>query len=117
LIDFLGDNAGRVGQGYRWATALQDSWGGLLNNFWRPLSSDVHGAFGGSFLPLLGMIAPLGLLWPRRTPAVVWTLLVLCVVTCLYCLGAATPVHRLVWEVVPFQSTVRVPGRAALLLP
>jgi Bacterial membrane protein YfhO len=117
LGDFLGENSSRVGQGYRWATALQDSWGGLLNSFWRPLSSDVHGAFGGSFLPLLGVLAPFGLRSSRRTPAVMWLLLILCVVTALYCLGAATPVHAFVWHWLPFQSAIRVPGRAAVLLP
>ncbi len=117
VADLLAENGGRVGQAYEWSTAHQDSWGGTLNNFVRPFRSDVHGAFGGSVLPLVAVYAPFVIAAWRRVPVVIWVLVGACAAVCVVALGSATPVHRFVWTWLPLQLSMRVPGRVTLLLP
>jgi hypothetical protein len=116
-VEFLGQNAGRVGQDYAFTAGFSDTVRGTVANFFRPLESDVHGAFGGSALPLvLVCYVALALVgsrkpWPVLVPAL------LMAVTLLFALGKSTPFHRLVVEHIPGFSSFRVPGRANLMVP
>jgi hypothetical protein len=117
FFEVVRENGSRFAQPYEWSTSLQDSYGGVLRNFVSPFHSDVHTAFGGSFLPLLALLAPLLLTRFKRVPIAVWALTSTAVLVLLIALGSATPVHRVAWALLPLQSTMRVPGRVTLLLP
>ncbi|MCP4378622.1 MAG: YfhO family protein, partial [bacterium] len=79
--------------------------------------SDVHAGFGGSVLPLFGLVVLAFGLPFRRPPWIIGALLILTGLVLAHSLGAATPLHRLVWETVPLQQSMRIPGRATMLLP
>jgi hypothetical protein len=114
-VEFLAENAARVGQTYRWSTSLQDDALGLARGFALPLRGDVHGAFAGSVLTLVALLVPF--FAGRSMPRPLWALFAASWVVMLYALGDATPVHRWVWTLLPGQSSIRVPGRATQLLP
>jgi len=116
VLDFMRENGSRFAQSYKWSSAHQDSLGGLLCNFVRPFHSDVHTAFGSSALSSLALAAPL-LSGRRRIPVVLWIVSLLAVLVLIFALGSATPLHYFGWRVLPLQSTMRIPGRATMLLP
>ncbi|UCH98002.1 MAG: hypothetical protein JSV88_14430, partial [Candidatus Aminicenantes bacterium] len=116
-FDFLSSNVQRVGQSYKWSSQFSDTIGGMLNNFFSPLHSDVHGAFGSSSLILLIALVPLLYLIRKKVPisiSLVWTLVTL---VFLCSLGKAAPVHYFFWKYFPFARDFRVPGRIVMLLP
>ena len=102
---------------YAWTDSFRDRAAGDLNNFFQPLRSDVHGAFGGSRLILVGALLPLLLVVGARIPAPVWVAWAGGLVVFLLTLGGLTPLHRWMVEGVPFASQMRVPGRLSMLLP
>jgi hypothetical protein len=117
LLDFAAANAGRAGRSYAFAAGYTDTFIGTADNFLRPLRSDVHGAFGGSFLLTVGALLPL-LRWRgERLPRVIWLLWGGALLVFLHLQGARTPVHWLAWAGLPGGGFMRIPGRLALLLP
>lgn len=116
-FDFLTTNAQRVGQGYKWSLQFSDTIGGMLNSFFSPLHSDVHGAFGSSAIILLIALVPLLYLTGKKVPMAISLVWVLLTLTFLCSLGAATPVHYFFWKYFPFARDFRVPGRIVIIFP
>ncbi len=116
-FDFLTSNAQRVGQGYKWSLQFSDTIGGMLNSFFSPLYSDVHGAFGSSAIILLIALVPLLYLTGKKVPMAILLVWFLVTLTFLCGLGAATPVHYFFWKYFPFARDFRIPGRIVMLLP
>lgn len=115
-FDFYTMNVGRVGQDLDWSTADIGIFE-LLNNFFLPLHSDVHGAFGGSSILLLMLLLPLIRFFKIRIPLSVWGIWGIMVILLLYMLGEKTPVYKLAWQYIPFVSSFRHQGRASMVLP
>ena len=116
-FDFVLDNPMRHHASYSWTTGFSDTvWGGI-SAWFDSYQSDVHGAFGGTSLFLVGLLAALFMAreWhvPRAIRLVGWISLLVFIIS----LGAATPAHRLAYHLIPFFSDFRVPGRINLLLP
>lgn len=117
-LEFMKQNAGRVDQSYAFTVGYGDTVRGTLASFVRPLESDVHGAFGGTVLFLVVICSGLAALAARRrVPVSILLPLGVVVLTLLFALGRATPVHRWMVESLPLFSSFRVPGRMNLLLP
>ncbi len=116
-FEFIAGNSDRVGREYAWAVNYQDSFRGMVENLFDPMLSDVHGAFGGSSLTLAAFLAPLALLAGLRPGKAVLLLWGGVMLTLLCALGAATPLHRLLWEGLPLFDSFRVPGRISLYAP
>ncbi len=116
-FEFVKTNAGRVGRTYEWADMYRDTFTGTLNNFFHPLRSEIHGAFGGSSLYLPAVLTPLVLLFRVKIPRVIWGIMGLVLLVFLHIQGVRTPVHYLVWEHLPFASSFRIAGRVSLILP
>ena len=116
-FDFLVENGQRVLQNYQWSLDYTDSIGGMLNSFFAPLRSDVHGAFGSSSLIILIALVPLLYLMRIKVPTAITVLWGVLIVIFLICLGGATPVHYLFWKYFPLADTFRIPGRIALIFP
>jgi hypothetical protein len=116
-FDFIKLNDARVAQSYPWADTYRDTLIGTLNNFFLPLRSDVHGAFGGSPLLLMAALVPMMYLFKIRIPRVIWIVWAIAVLVFLHMQGARTPVHYLVWKFLPLYSNFRIAGRISLILP
>jgi hypothetical protein len=116
-FDFLTSNTKRVGQVYQWSLQFSDTIGGMLNSFFSPLHSDVHGAFGSSAIILLIALVPLLYLTGKKVPMAISLVWVLLTLTFLCSLGAATPVHYFFWKYFPFARDFRVPGRIVIIFP
>jgi hypothetical protein len=116
-FDFLTSNAQRVGQSYKWSLQFSDTIGGMLNSFFSPLYSDVHGAFGSSAIILLIALVPLLYLTGKKVPMAILLVWFLVTLTFLCGLGAATPVHYFFWKYFPFARDFRIPGRIVMVLP
>jgi hypothetical protein len=110
-------NDARVAQTYQWADTYRDTLIGTLNNFFLPLRSDVHGAFGGSPLFLMAVLMPTLYLFKIRIPRVIWIVWAVAVFVFLHMQGARTPVHYLTWRFLPLYSSFRVAGRISLIMP
>lgn len=115
-FDFLPYNELRTNNTYTWSTAYQDSWGGLFRSFYSPLSSDVHGAFGGSAIVILALLFPVAVVIYRKYLSIAWLTFMAAVFVFLLACGDATPIHRMVWEYLPMSSNFRVPGRYTLMI-
>jgi hypothetical protein len=115
--EFLKSNVSRVGRNYAWANMNLDSFIGTLNNFFLPLHSMPHTAFGGSSLILIPMLLPLIRVFKKKIPCSVWVLWGILIFIFLHMQGYRTPVHRWVWEYLPFASSIRVPGRISIIMP
>ncbi|MBN2803170.1 MAG: YfhO family protein [Deltaproteobacteria bacterium] len=116
-LEFVKENALRVGQDYAWSLAYNDTAGGILNSLLSPMESDVHCAFGGSNLILIALLAPLAFLAGKKTPFSIIALTGVIALIILAATGDSTPVHRLFWENVPLANTFRTPGRISMMLP
>jgi hypothetical protein len=116
-FDFVTDNIQRVGVSYDLADIDLDPFVRVINNFFRPLSSDVYGAFGGSSLILMAAILPVLRLFKVKIPFSVWIIWGLLLLVFLHMQGSRTPVHRLVWQYFPFASSIRVAGRISIIAP
>ena len=113
--EFISETAGRFEQTYQWSTNLQMNWLDLARALALPLAADVHGAFAGSLLAVVALLSPV--LGGRTTPPVIWGLFAAVLGVLLFSLGDQTPIHRFFWELLPGQSSMRIPGRATQLLP
>jgi len=116
-FDFITTNAGRIGLDYKWSLQFSDTLGGMLNNFFAPLYSDVNGAFGGTTLILLAALVPLVYLTGKKIPAAITVTWGLLTILFLWGLGGVTPVHYFFWKYVPFSQNFRAPGRISMLFP
>lgn len=116
-FDFLSDNVDRVGQTYSWANKNLDTFIGSINNFFLPLRSGVNGAFGGSTLIIIPAVLPLMRIFKIKIPRNIWIVWGLLLLMFLYTQGSRTPIHKLVWQYVPFASSMRVPGRISMIMP
>ncbi len=116
-FDFVSDNIQRVVQDYSFSVKDQDTFVGTLNNFFLPLRSLVREAFGGSSLILIAFVLPLLRFFRIKIPRSVWSIWSLVIIIFLHIQGSRTPIHRLVWEYMPFASSIRDPGRIAIILP
>jgi hypothetical protein len=116
-FEFIAVNTERVGQTYKWADSIKDTFIGTLNNFFLPLRSEVHGAFGGSSLFILAALLPILRFFRVKIPRPVWFIWGLSVVVFLYMQGSRTPIHQWVWEYLPFASSFRYAGRISLVMP
>lgn len=118
VLEFLRENASRVAQGHAFTLAYGDSVAGTMASFVRPFEADVHGAFGGTAIPLVLFAAvPVVLVTWTRPPLVVLAPAAVAALTLAFAVGGATPVHGWVVAHVPLFSSFRVPGRITLLLP
>lgn len=116
-FDFIATNAERVGQTYTWADSIKDTLAGTLSNFFIPLRSEVHGAFGGSSLFIMAALMPLLRFFKVKIPRPIWFIWGMIIFVLLYMQGSRTPVHRWVWEYLPFVSSFRYAGRISLIMP
>jgi hypothetical protein len=116
-FDFISTNVERVGQTYRWADSIKDTFIGTLNNFYLPFRSEVHGAFGGSSVIIMAALLPTLKCFKVKIPRPIWVVWGLILFTFLYMQGSRTPVHQVVWEYLPFASSFRHAGRISLIMP
>lgn len=116
--EFLSSNArSAAGRDLGWALGWKDTLGGTLSNFFLPLRADVHGAFGGSSLPLVAVLVPALYLSRRRVPGAMLGVWLLAFLVFLAMQGERTPIYGMVWRYLPFVSSVRSAGRLAMSLP
>ena len=71
-FDFMAAGPLRAEWSYEAAAMWGDTLPGTLSSWVAPLSADIHGAFGGSAIPLFALLAPLAWLVGVRPPGVVW---------------------------------------------
>ena len=116
-FDFIQVNATRVAQGYSWADGYRDTLAGTLNNFFFPLRSDVHGAFGGSLLYLVAIMLPIIALFKVKIPRTIWIIWMIVAFVFLYMQGERTALHYTAWKYVPFISSFRIAGRISMIMP
>jgi hypothetical protein len=88
---------------------------GTINDFFQPL--DGGAGFGGSSLVLVAAIVPLLSLLRVRVPAVISIVWVLLLLLFLSIQGDRTPVHYVLWKIMPFSSGMRVPQRMSMIMP
>ena len=117
IFDFFLHNAGRVGSDYNFAVSFVDTISGTFNNFFLPLRSDVHGAFGGSSLILLAVLLPVLRLFRIKIPVIIWCIWAAALIIFLHMQGPRTLVHYITWKYLPLASSVRIPGRLSIILP
>ncbi len=116
-FEFIATNVERVGQDYAWADSIKDTFIGTLNNFFLPLRSDVHGAFGGSSIIIIAAILPLLKFFKVKIPRSVWVIWAMALFVFLHMQGSRTPLHLWIWEGLPFASSFRYAGRISLMMP
>jgi len=116
-FEFLRDAPGRAGLSYEWSLGFSDRLHGELNNFFHPLRSDVHGAFGSSPLILVAVLAPLAAIARRERSNIMIVLLLVLALIVLCSAGGDSPVHYFFWKYFPLANSFRVPGRITMLLP
>ncbi len=115
-FDFIKENTSRIAQSYEFSLG-SETFFGTLNNFFIPFYSEVHGAFGGSFLFLMAAILPILRCFKVRIPCSVWVIWGFMLFAFIYMQGERTPVHRWVWEYLPFASSMRGEGRISIIIP
>jgi hypothetical protein len=116
-FEFFRTNQSRAANtSYEWTLAYSDGLRGELSNFFYPLHSDVHGAFGGSAVFLIAALLPVGALFKRPPRALLWVY-AFAVIALLFAAGAETPLHRFIIEHVPFFGSFRTPGRLVIWIP
>jgi hypothetical protein len=116
-FDFVATNAERIGRDYQWADSIRDTFMGTLNNFFLPLRSDVHGAFGGSSFIAMALVFPVIRLFKIRIPTILWVVWGIFLITFFHMQGARMPVHKFVWQYFPFASSFRYAGRISIIIP
>jgi len=116
-FDFILDNGGRVGQNFTWASNYLDTFVGTFDNFFRPLCSELHGAFGGSSLLIIPAITPLLLLFRVKVPRVILSVWGIFFIAFLHMQGPRTPIFHFIWKYFPFASSFRIPGRISIIIP
>jgi hypothetical protein len=116
-VEFVAEAAVRAARDYSWSLLNTDSVGGALNSFFRPLDVSVTGGFGGSSLIVVALLTPFLAKAAGRTGIVALALFGAAALAFVVSLGAATPLHRLAWDWLPFFDAFRVPGRVRFVLP
>jgi len=116
-FEVMSDNVHRVGRGYEAALMYTDSFMGTLSNFFFPLHSAFFSAFGGSSLFLVAAIFPVLRLTKITIPVSVWVIWGFILFIFLHILGDLTPVHKLVWQYLPFASSIRGASRISIIMP
>jgi hypothetical protein len=116
IFDFLPTNSGRADAAYDWSVAYIGLFE-MFNNFFTPVHSDVHHAFGGSSIILLALLTPLLRFFKVKIPRSVWVVWGIVCITLIFILGDMTPVYKWVWEYLPLLSTFRHQGRITIILP
>lgn len=116
-FDYMSDNIQRVGTSYDMADIGLDTLASTINNFVRPLNSDVQGSFGGSFLITMAAIMPVLIFFRIKIPRSIWIIWGLMLFIFLHMQGNRTPIHRLVWQYFPLASSIRVAGRISIIMP
>ncbi len=114
-FDFMTSSQGHVGQDYAWSNMYLNTFIGTINDFFQPL--DGGAGFGGSSLVIVAALVPLLYLVRVRVPAVVSTAWVLLLILFLFIQGDRTPVHYVLWKILPFSSGMRVPQRMSMIMP
>jgi hypothetical protein len=114
-FDFMASSHGHVGQDYAWSNMYLNTFVGTINDFFQPL--DGGAGFGGSSLVLVAAIVPLLSLLRVRVPAVISIVWVLLLLLFLSIQGDRTPVHYVLWKIMPFSSGMRVPQRMSMIMP
>ncbi len=95
----------------------QDTFVGVLNNFFMPFASNVISGFGGSSLFLIPLLLPLLLFFRVKIPPSIWAIWGIVLIALFYILGIQTPVFGLAWEYLPFVSSAGNEGRISLIVP
>lgn len=114
--EFLAAAPVRASADFAWANSMLDTGAGLWNNWFMPLRSDVHGAFGGSSLVLLVLGAPIVLAARRQWDvSLIGLHAAIAVVFCVM-FGGALPVYGWLWDHVPLMSVMRGPTRFSMVL-
>jgi hypothetical protein len=116
-FDFIDANTLRVGQSYAANSQAPDTFWGSVNNFFFPYMTEIHSAFGGSSLILISAVLPALRLFRIKIPSSIWTIWGLLVFSFLLMQGDRTIVDRIVWELLPFASSMRGTGRNTLFMP
>jgi len=116
-FDFIATNAQRVGQDYQWSLEYSSSATGMINSFFAPLRSEVHGAFGSSAIILLIAFIPLLYALRIQVPLVVTAIWAALAVIFLCALGNGTPLYYYFWKYFPLAGTFRIPDRLTMLFP
>jgi len=120
LLDYLSLGTGRTTKSRTWSLSSTSPYPGplgLLRMLFWPFKADVHGSFAGSLIPVAIVAGTLLTMVRRRPPAVVVALLGLILVTIAYALGDNTPIHRWLWNILPFERNLRVPARTLMAVP
>lgn len=104
-------------QSYSDACLLTDTLAGFIGNFVSPIRASFVAGFGSTQLLLVVAFTPLLIFFRTKIPNVVWAIFGLILLICLFMLGDKTPVHYYLLEYFPFASSIRAPGRIALMLP
>jgi hypothetical protein len=115
-FDFVRENSLRVSTNYNYSLSFETFYGNI-SNFFMPLLSEIHGAFGSSYLFLIAALLPILRCFKIRIPRSVWIVWGVALLVYLYTEGARTPIHRWVWEYLPFASSIRTEGRLAIVMP
>lgn len=102
---------------YLWADGFRDTFTGTLNNFFYPLRSDLHGAFGGTSVILFSLLIPLLPLLRIRVPKIIWIIWGWGLLVFLCMQGDRTPVHYLMWKYFPGANPIRIAGRISIIMP
>lgn len=116
IFEVLVTNSERVGKAYELSLGYQETPIGLLNSFFYPLYSDVHGNFGGSTLFILFLFCTVfGIC--KRIPLVVWIIWASIIGIFILGLGDMTILHYFYWKILPFTDSQRIAGRITVLIP
>ncbi len=115
--DFILTNSTRVGRDFSWADSYLDTWLGAWGNFFSPLLSTMASAFGASSLIGLTLFIPALPLFRVRVPRTIWIIWGLLISVFLCTQGGRTPFYPLLWKILPFANSFRIPGRISFFMP
>lgn len=116
--EFIRVNGGRIGQPYKWSyTRSPDSLYGVLSSFFRPQEATIFNGFGGPIAFAVAMALPLVLFVVDRLERPILLLWLWVLFGVSVTIGPYAPVHYLLWKYLPGFSSIRYPGRFAVMLP
>ena len=116
LVEWMSVNEARVARpSLKWAAAWSLEPAGILPNLAFPWQAEVHSAFGGSTLLAAWLVVTAAALVPRARRS--WPILLGLAFPLVYALGTGTPLFAFLFAHVPGFASLRVPGRALVMLP
>ncbi len=115
-FDFVAQAGERAAQTYKWSLGFHDDMGGVLNNLFNPMNSNLAGAFGTSAFFLVALLAPLVVALRVKTRLVIFFLWAFALFVYTLSFGEEFPIHYFWWKYFPLAGTFRVPGRTAMML-